>query len=184
MMNLLALIAAFAAPQDDFIPLKKGVKWVYKMQDQDVVQSVTATEKINNTETFVVESDMGGQKERTWIAPNAEGMWLYKVQSGESVSELAKPVMLIKYPLKSGDTWESKIPLGNSIVDYTFENGGEEEVTVPAGKFTAWKIKMKGKMGGLSFSGTYWYAKGTGLVKQSMSSPQGEFRLELKEFKP
>lgn len=184
MMNLLALLLVFSNVQDDFIPLKKGVKWLYKFGDKEVVQSVTSTEKIGTVDTFVVESDMSGQKERMWIAPNAEGMWLYKVHSGDSVSELAKPAMLLKFPLKSGDTWESKIPAGDAIVEYSFENGGEEEIAVPAGKYTAWKIKMRGKMGSVQFSGTYWYTKGIGLVKQSISSPGGEFRLELKEFKP
>jgi hypothetical protein len=184
MMNAFAMLVLLCAPQDDFIPLKKGAKWIYKFSDKDVVQSVTGTEKIGTVDTFVVESDMSGQKERMWIAPNAEGMWLHKVHSGDSVSELPKPAMLLKYPLKSGDTWESKIPTGDAIVEYAFENAGEEEVTVPAGKYTAWKIKMRGKMGGVQFSGTYWYSKGVGLVKQSISSPGGEFRLELKEFKP
>lgn len=185
-MRILAVLIVLAgelSAQEDFIPLKKGWKWVYKQGDSEFVQTVAASEKVGGIECFLLESELGGQKECMWVSAAADGMWLHRIRSGESTSDLPKPALLLKYPLKQGDRWDARVPSGDVTIEYQFENGGQEEVEVPAGKYSAWVIKMKGTASGQEFAGTYWYAKGVGLVKQKMTSKRGEFLLELKEAK-
>ncbi|MBI2900422.1 MAG: hypothetical protein HYY17_09560 [Planctomycetes bacterium] len=182
---LLLLCAAAPAQDEGFIPLKKGTRWVYSLSDRkQVVQEVTGTEKVGDVECFVIESDMGGQKEKMWVLQNAEGIWLHKAQSRETVSELGKPALLLKYPLKKeAEGWTARIPSGSETIEYSFTNEGEEALTVHGKSYQAWRIRMRGRTQGYGFEGSYWYAKGVGLVKQVITSPGGEFRLELKEFK-
>ena len=180
---LLIWAGAQLAAQEEFVPMKKGRKWVYKQGDSEFVQTVAGTEKVGSVECFVLQSEVSGQKESMWIAVNAEGSWLHKIRSGEVVSELPKPAQLLKYPMNKGDRWDARVPSGDLVIEYQFENAGQEEVEVAAGKYQAWTIKMKGMASGQEFSGTYWYAKGVGLVRQKISSKRGEFLIELKEVK-
>lgn len=182
-LAVLILLCGELSAQEDFIPMKKGRKWVYKQGDSEFVQTVTASEKVGGVECFVLESDLKEQKECMWLSASADGMWLYRIRSGDSTSDLPKPAQLLKYPLKQGDRWDARIPSGEVAIEYQFENGGQEEVEVLAGKYSAWVIKMKGTAAGQEFAGAYWYAKGVGLVKQKITSKRGEFLLELKEAK-
>ncbi len=182
-LAVLILLCGELSAQEDFIPCKKGRKWVYKQGDSEFVQTVTGSEKIGGTECFLFESEMVEKKECMWLAQVADGVWLYRVRSGETTWDLPKPALLLKYPLKQGDKWDARVPMGDIAIEYQFENGGQEEVEVPAGKYSAWVVKMKGTAAGQEFSGAYWYVKGVGNVKQKTTSKRGEFLLELKEAK-
>ena len=180
---MLVLLGADLSAQEDFVPLKKGRQWTYKQGDSEFVQTITASEKVGGVECFLFESELGGQKECMWLSATADGMWLYRVRSGETISDLPKPALLLKYPIKQGDRWEASVPSGDITIEYQFENGGQEEIEVPAGKYSAWVVKMKGTAAGQEIAGTYWYVKGVGLVKQETRSKRGKFQLELKEAK-
>lgn len=183
MSMILWLLALGVGAQEDFIPFRKGIRWVYKQGDTEFVQTVTKIEKVGGTECFVLESGLSGSAERMWVAVSGEGVFLHQVDSGGSPLTLSKPALMLKYPLKKGDRWEALVPSGETNLEYQFENAGPESVEVPAGKFEAWKIQGKGIASGREFSVTYWYAKGVGKVKQVTSAGKGELRLELKEVK-
>lgn len=185
MANMTAILIAALLQGEEIIPLKTGTRWTYSIQMRgnqgEFVQSAVGTEKVNGVECTVLEAEVAGQKEKMWLHQNGEGVWLYRAQSRDIVSELAKPALLLKYPLKA-ENWAARIPSGTLMVDYQFLNEGQVEVRVHDRKYQAWKVRARGRTERVEFEVSYWYVNGVGLVKQVISSPHGETRIELKEF--
>lgn len=107
------------------------------------------------------------------------------------------PVVLLNQPLliyssanQPGDRWEIKSGDGvkSPLFNREFRIFGEEEVEVPAGKFTGVRIVMTGLSGQTEIKRTVWFAKGVGFVKEEKTYYSDSKRLihqtmELTNFK-
>lgn len=154
---------------DDYFPLKIGYKWLYKTTAEgnmplfveiDVTCEVTGKEKVGNIECHVFELRFGIEEDRAfalkiYISSSRDGIKIHKIDS----KIYDNPILLLKYPLMKGNEWETEIE--NKKVKFKIE--GEEEISVPAGKFKCHKIKIVGieREGDMSV----WLAKGNGVIK-------------------
>lgn len=167
-----------AIKKADPFPYAVGTRWEYvRNEDEKVVWAEEVTE--------TKEAD-GGQTVRIDITTHtgAKRFETYHLKGGElrltaSQNGTYEPGMLIRRAdMKDGDTWENRYSLNGaeSVVDCSV--GKAEELTTPAGKFTAHPITRKYASG---LETTYWYGDGVGLVRQTTN---GRKTQELKAFTP
>ncbi|MFP4498692.1 MAG: hypothetical protein ACLFQV_10810 [Vulcanimicrobiota bacterium] len=138
----------------EYFPLEMGDQWTYNSTiggttEMEMVFKVTGTEEINGVETKILEAfveDNSIQKE--YYELSDKGLIAHKRYMSAAGQELVlnPPEMMLKFPLKVGDswTWSGDID-GQPAGNYTFTVEAEEEVTVPAGTFMAYKVKLVGK---------------------------------------
>jgi hypothetical protein len=171
------------------VRLKEGITWTYVTNGVEGKVKVTGKEKIGEVEAFVLTTEMGDSKsEREFIVSDATGIRMLRQASGDRVTDYAPPFVRLKLPAAKGDTWEWKGDVGKEKASVTFTNDGEEEITVPAGKYKAWKISAVMEIGGVKHTGSNWFAPGVGLVRQESRFESGgkkhESVIELKSFEP
>jgi hypothetical protein len=187
---------AAAAAGDTYYPLGKNYKWVYSTdysEDTELVHEVTGTEKVGDTECFIVEHKtvspaLGSRMMRKeWLASNTDGVLIHKLQRGRSEMEVAKPFFKVKHLMRKDEEWKGEAKASENPPQYTIRVEEEVDVEVPAGKYKAWKVNVKIESGlRHSAEGTEWYVKNVGLVKAQLTIRAGgdEFTLgtELKKF--
>jgi hypothetical protein len=112
------------------------------------------------------------------VGVQKDGVYRYTMAGMTAVP----PVRFLKVPLEKGDTWKvaSKIGPQEIKVEYV---GGEENVTVPAGKYKTLFTKTKDfEVGGMKMQATIWYAEGIGMVKTVMEVGGNTITLELDKY--
>jgi hypothetical protein len=78
---------------------------------------------------------------------------------------------LLKFPVKTGESWENEYRVGEEMAKLTCRVGSEE-VEVPAGKYQAVTAHLDViDVNGRKTSITYWFAEGVGVVKQTVLLP-------------
>lgn len=92
------------------------------------------------------------------------------------------PQPLLRLTVGVGETWVAR-PSGSRTYA-TLTRGKEEEVEVPAGKFTAIRVEVAVTRGDDTSQFTQWYAAGVGLVKEAAQRGELTITRELKEFIP
>jgi hypothetical protein len=181
---------------DTYYPLAKGHKWVYSTDysdDTELVHEVTATEKVGDIECFIVEHKtvspaLGTRMMRKeWLAADADGILIHKLQRGRSEMDVAKPFYKVKNVMRKDDEWKGDVKASENPPQYTIRVEEEADVEVPAGKYKAWKIHVKIESGTRhGAEGTEWYVKNVGLVKSEITirAAGEDFNMvtELKKF--
>jgi len=187
---------AAASPGDTYYPLAKGNKWVYSTDyadDTELVHEVTATEKVGEVECFLVEHKtvspaLGTRMMRKeWLAQDADGVLIHKLQRGRSEMDVAKPFYKVKNAMRKDDEWKGEVKASENPPQYTIRVEEEADVEVPAGKYKAWKVHVKIESGTRhGAEGTEWYVKNVGLVKSEITirAAGEDFTMvtELKKF--
>lgn len=183
---------------DTYYPLAKGTKWTYTTDygaDTVLVHEVTGTEKIGDTECFIVEHKTVGPElgtrlmRKEWLASDEDGVKIHKVSRGKSELEVEKAFFKIKHVLLKNDEWKGAAKAEDNPPHYNYIVLGTEDVEVPAGKYKATKVQVRIESGTRhSAEGTEWYAKNVGIVKVEMTIKAGgeDFTMvsELKKFEP
>lgn len=193
-MRILALALAVAALQDPappapFLQLKEGAVWTYATGDKEGKVKVTGREKIGDVETFVLTTEIGGAStEKEFVVVDAAGIKMLRLTSGGNTSDFATPFVRLKLPPAAGEKWEWKGDIGKEKAVVSYANEGEEEITVPAGKYKAWKVTAVMEIAGVKHTGVNWFAPGVGLVRQQSEFESGGKKhksvIELKSFEP
>ena len=183
---LLATAFASAAPVPKAknatpYPMTVGTRWEY-IHDGDPkkvqVEEIVEAEEKDGVITFKVDiTDPTGEKRfEKYRWKDGE---LRLVQS--SYGEHDPPTLIRKDVMKDGDVWESEGKFKSQGVEIdtkeTLTVGKAEEITTPAGKFTATPIAHK--QDGLV--SVYWFADGVGMVRQTYDGAK-EPAQELKSF--
>lgn len=192
-------LVRMARPDETWLPLKKGAKWIYSTdydENTDLVHEVTGVEKVGDVECFVVEHRSENAQEKRirklrveWLSAGEKGVTLVRVQRGPSDMKIEKPFPKLKSPLLKNDEWKGEAGAEENPSRYTTIVEGPEEVKVPAGTFACMKLKVKVESGTRhKAEGWEWYAKDVGLVKTDMTITAGgeDFQLvsELKKYEP
>ncbi|MFH0888435.1 MAG: cytochrome c oxidase assembly factor Coa1 family protein [Planctomycetota bacterium] len=161
----------------DYLPLKIGNKWVYKVtshggigrkeeEASEIIYTVTSTQKYNGEECFVIE---GQRKEANpqpiFYKATLDGIISYHGIRGGNAIDFDSPFVDIKNPLKIGEAWTGKGNLGNLEFNFSTIFTKQEEIITPAGKFQCIKIERVCRFGNTESKDIYWYAKNVGLVK-------------------
>jgi hypothetical protein len=185
-LPLLAAVAV-AAPvpkgvkKADPFPYTVGTKWEYIRNGDEkrvYVEEVTESEEKDGVRTIRVDitTDTGGSQFEKYQLKDGE------LRLTESTSGSYGDGMLIrKAGMKAGDTWENRYSLNGT--DYVVECtvGKEEELSTPAGKFSAFPITRKYLQPNIRTETTYWYGDGVALVRQTTN---GRPIQELKAYSP
>lgn len=96
--------------------------------------------------------------------------------------EILHPIIDLR--VKAGETWTAKV-LGDGKTILTYTMGKEDEVEVPAGKFTALRVQFECESGSYKQKSTLWYARDVGVIKDVSTYSKGaEETTLLKEFTP
>jgi len=166
------------AKQTDPFPYTVGTRWEYIRNEDEkrvYVEEVTESEEKDGVRTIRIDitTDTGAKQFEKYELKNGE------LRLAASTAGSYDPPMLIrKAGMKEGDTWENRYTINGSerVVECTV--GKAEELTTPAGKFTAFPITRKYGPGSET---TYWYGDGVALVRQTTSGGKNQ---ELKAFTP
>ncbi len=185
-------------PEETAYPLAKGHTWTFKTDYDDVteiVHEVVGTEKLGDVECFVLEvrshnPEIGAPRvlRKEWLAPGEGGVLIHKQQRGRTEMAVEKPFFKVKHPLRKDDEWRGEAKAESNAPSYHSVVEGREEVEVPAGKFNAWKLRVKSESGRHVAEGEEWFAPGVGLVKYEITFRSGNDAVsvtaELKKFQP
>ena len=182
---------ACAAAADDFkdspyYPMQVGAVWNYKAGDSKFTVKVTTHEKVGTTMCTRLETAQEGKVIGSEdVFAKEDGV--YRLALDGKVIEPA--VCILKLPPKPGDGWsvDSKAQGktgGTEALKGRFKVGGEE-VTVPAGKYTAVTVSCDDlDANGAKYSFTTDYVKDVGMVKQVIEAGGLKVVVELEKYEP
>jgi len=169
---ILAIILAPAALAVDYFPLTTGNEWSYTMSNgMQMKVVVTGAAPVRGIRCSVVETTVGWQASREYMAIEADGLKTYKTQAQGQEFLYDPPVVRIKLPLQAGQTWTSTVNQSGMAMTTTNQTMGTERVQTPAGVFDCIKIRSTAALPGqppmVSLS---YYADGVGLVYQTVQA--------------
>jgi len=182
------LVAALLAQ----MPLSKGAKWTYGTdQEVDFIYEVTGTEKVGETECFVLEVRTSEDKlmRREWLTSDEKGVKVHQALRGKHIKmTIEKPYFKVKAPFEKGASWEGESKTSDGKVStYKAEVVAEEEVKVPAGAYKAWRLKTSHQSDAGGVTAVEWWAPDVGMVRAEFEFSFGgsvtPVTYELKEFK-
>jgi len=166
-------------PAATYFSTRVGDKLEYELRSGDTVTPAWNTEVVTKVEpagtgvriTFT-STQAGGRTTESVVSAAPDGLaWL--VAYG---SKCDTPVPLLKLPPTVGTTWM----VGDERNGTKYTVGAvDEEVKVPAGKYKC--VRVDAVSNGVT-PNVYWYARGVGLVKQTMGGP--DIVATLKAFTP
>lgn len=179
----------------DYFPLKPGSRWIYRdtttgQEGKEAVQEnlyeIMGVEEYQGKECIILNRlmhrmPMFASKDLYVV----EGDKVYTFGSKDIKEGKKEPSLMLKFPFKAGEKWESD----SDSIKRTHTVIGEEDVEVPAGKFKAWKIVNEyiiSKGVPQTSNVTVWYAKDVGVVKvDSLAKSKDKTvknRMELLEY--
>jgi len=187
---MLLTLVPFAATADDpkppdYYPLVEGNKWQYVANvngtKAEVTTAVTAVKKKKGKVTATISTlSRDGSDIEEEISSDAKGVYRNSI-SGVKPD---RPLTIIKYPIKSGDTWSETLKSSGMDVEVETTVGKQVAVKVPAGTFKTYPVDMTLTIGAQELKVTTWYADGVGIVKQKVTVGELDLTMELKKFTP
>ena len=101
---VIALLAS-AAPAADYFPLKEGNQWSYSMSaGMTMTVTVVGYAQVGAARCAVVETRMGWQTQREYLAADAEGVKAYMAEAQGQQMRYDPPVLRIKLPIQEGQS--------------------------------------------------------------------------------
>jgi hypothetical protein len=167
----------------NYYPLKEGSKWYYRIDipgqpAQNAIVHLAKIEKIDGVALGRLETSLKGTVTTTeHISSDETGIFRHRFNGVPT----SKPLCLLKYPVKPGETWQQEITIGTEKVKSMCKVGQEEEVQVPAGKFKAIPVQIDADANGMKVATTYWFAADVGVVKQIAEFSGVKITLELEK---
>lgn len=158
------------APPPNYYPTEVGTRWVYDIDNgkgELALRLVSVEEKDG---VKIVTTEQRGTTQ--WLPFERVEISSRGLSQVEFFGYPIDPWYTLKFPIKAGDKWSFEYARTGPITGWkgTITVIGEEEVTVPAGKFkavkTEWEIVADdGKALDKPMKSTTWFAPGVGRVK-------------------
>lgn len=166
---VIALLAS-AAPAADYFPLQEGNQWSYSMSTgMTMTVTVVGYAQVGAARCAVVETRMGWQTQREYLAADAEGVKAYMAEAQGQQMRYDPPVLRIKLPIQEGQTWTSTTTQPGMSITTTNRWLGPERVQTPAGTFDCVRVQSSVTVPGQgSMVSVIYYADGIGAVRQTM----------------
>lgn len=162
-----------------YMPLDVGNSWTYRAGSQKVVVRVVKREPVGDVECAVVEAVNGDAKSTEHITSLKKGIYRY-MANGKKVTP---PLLVLKLPVKKEESWEVDSKKNDTVLKGKF-TVGEEEITVPKGKFKTITVSCDDlQFGSRYISLKYWFAENVGMVKQEIQIDGVRVTLELVDYK-
>jgi len=177
-----SILFASAATTGDYFPLKEGNQWSYSMSNGvEMTMTVKESADVGGVRCSIVETIMGSQTSREYLAVDAQGLKACMAQTQGQEFRYDPPVLRIKLPFEQGQTWTSTVNQFGMAFTTTFESLGAEQVLTPAGTFECIKVKsslttMPGQPAVVSVG---YYAANMGLVRQTIQASGQEIVVTL-----
>ncbi len=175
-----------AAPEknstEDYYPTKIGSTWHYKVGEQRAVMKVTSHQRRGDLTVLKVETSLAGSTDvlaTEEIAHTPEG--IVRISYNNEVGKT--PVLLLKAGAKKGDTWVVKTEIAGSEIDGKF-TAGEEKIQLGDTEYQCITSSGVFQVPEQIVGFKYWFHKGTGIVKLTMTSGDRVTVLELEKFEP
>jgi len=168
--------------ETDYYPLKVGTKWYYQVKtgtmDDKIILHVAKKEKIDEKDLFRLETVKDNNVlANEHLSSNSKGVFRHRFNGAEAIP----PVQLLKYPVKPGDTWKEVVSVQGQKIPITCKVG-QEDVSVPAGKFSkAVTVQIDAEVGDTKITTTYWFVPGKGPVKQTADIAGTKVTMELEK---
>ena len=178
---VLSVLMTSLGSASDYLPLKEGNQWTYTMSNgMQVTTKITGFENVGVIRCAVVETTMGGQTSREYVAADTQGIKSYVSQAQGQEMRYDPPVLRVKLPYQEGDTWQATVNQVGMSITTSFQSVGRERIETPAGMFDCIKVRSSMTMGqGQTVVGTIWYADGVGPVHQTMEVGGQEITIKL-----
>lgn len=151
----------------NFFPLKAGCEWRYQTsgnaKSPKITQRVAKVESVNGDELArketVVDNEVTGFEH---VSCNATGLFQHRVND----VAIDPPMLVVRFPLKDGDRWQTKSKFGKQTVVVDNESI-LDEIEVPFGKLKAIKVtsKSRSEPNGQRYVTTTWFAPNIGMAK-------------------
>jgi hypothetical protein len=185
----------FGGAEDDYYPMTVGNMWnyhgviTYEQADADTgatfitVAEVTAETQLTNGEDVFELTNL----DSTFTRPPDETTLVntrvnYARKTDDHVlaydsKDDTEPDTVLALPLEDGKTWTVSSK-GDTTITATVD--GQESITVPAGTYECWKVRMTLTVGSTSQDVYWWYAEGVGHVKHYFEATYGAFTETMK----
>ena len=166
----------------DYFPLKAGTKWAYELDQNGkkvkITSQIAKLEKMDGKSLALLETTINGEVAATeHLASTEAGVFRHRVNG----IELSPPVCLLKYPLKKDDTWETEATIANEQLKIKGKVLDNEEVTVAAGKYKAFRVEVETSAAGMRATTIFWFAPDVGVVKQTTENAGKTVTAELEK---
>ncbi len=167
---VLTAVLASAAPAADYFPLHEGNQWSYSMSTgMAMTVTVVGYAQVGAVRCAVVETRMGWQTQREYLAADAEGVKAYMAEAQGQQMRYDPPVLRIKLPIQEGQTWTSTTTQSGMSITTTNRWLGPERVQTPAGTFDCIRVQSNVTVPGQgTMLSVIYYADGIGAVRQTM----------------
>lgn len=170
------LLAAVSIRADPLLPTGEGTSWVYDSTEtitgaapvQSVVTVRAGKQLLDGKEVVKLETLSGNAVSRTELVTVSESGIMCLARSGKDgkIAKLNPPEPVIVAPLKVGASWDSSGEVAGIKMHQRFTVVGEENVTVPAGRFRAFHLQCEDSSL-MSIKLDRWFVPGTGFVKET-----------------
>jgi len=167
------IVLGSAAMAADYFPLKEGNQWTYTMSSgMPMSTKVAGFADVGAIRCAILETTMGGQTSREYVAADAQGIKTYMGQAQGQEFRYDPPVTRIRLPYKEGDTWTATMNQFGMSVTTSFQSLGAERIQAPAGSFDCIKVRatVTNMPGQPPMVSTIYYAAGVGPVHQVMQA--------------
>lgn len=166
----------------DYFPLQQGNRWIYAMSNGiQMTTTVTGFADVGDVRCAVVETTMGWQTSREYVAADAEGLKAYMSQAQGQEFRYDPPLLRIKLPYRQGDTWATAFEQFGMSLTTEFRSTGRERVQTAVGTFDCIKVRstVTGMPGQSPMVSVVYYADGIGPVLQTMQMGGQELTASL-----
>ena len=167
-----------------YYPLKLNNVWNYKLGDNTKFRlKAVKDEQYEGKPSVRVEMIGDGDKPLSYENIEVKQDGVYRL--GFEGNKADPPVQFLKLPFKDGETWKVDSKIGKETLKGSFKMGKEEKVKVPAGEYDCIYTESDDlDANGMKVSFKTYFAKGVGMVKQTIKIGQQEVVIELEKFEP
>lgn len=170
------VLAAVSIRADQLLPTGEGTTWEYESTEtltgaepvRSVVTVRAGKQLLDGKEVVKLETLSGNTISKTELVSVNENGIMCVARSGKDgkIAKLNPPEPIIVAPLKVGAAWDSNGEVAGIKMRQHFTVVGEENVTVPAGRFRAFHLQCEDSSL-MSIKLDRWFVPGTGFVKET-----------------
>jgi hypothetical protein len=167
-----------------YYPLTVGNTWTYRVGENHFALKVTKMEevgdkkKVNAARVELIVNNKPTSFEHIAVTPDALVRYTFEGKVADP------PIPFLKLPPKKDTKWKVESRVDGQQLKGEFTEG-EEEITVPAGKFKTVTVTGKDiEVNGVKMNLTYYFAEKVGMVKQVIEYAGQKAVIELEQFEP
>ncbi len=159
----------------EYQPLVPGWTWTYEIESGGTCRrAVVGRESVGRFDCCVIEETSGESRLRWWVRSDREGLKLFRFSDGSARHDLEDPAVWFRYPPQRGGRWDYEMWHGSVEIQCNAVYEADERIKAPAGEFTCARVRTFAFCERTQvFEKADWYAKGIGLVRQTIKYYDG-----------